>query len=157
MTRTLVSFLLSAVVVVSGAAQSPSKTTKDDVTRWMSELSNWGRWGKDDHLGTFNLVTAEKRKQALLLVREGIAVSLAHTPDKEQFLDNPRPLGQQMTLDDAGHAMDLLTITGPPSPTSTRCATTRSKASSTMASTDRRSRRGLAARTMASRTCGRAS
>ena len=37
-------------------------------------------------------------------------MSLAHTLDKEQFPDNPRPLGQQMTLDNAGHAMDLYTI-----------------------------------------------
>src|SRR5262249_31833466 len=74
------------------------------------ELSNWGRWGKDDHLGTFNLITAAKRKQALALAKEGLSVSLAHTLDKEQFPDNPRPIGQQMTLDNAGHALDLYSI-----------------------------------------------
>ena len=85
-------------------------TTKAQVDRWMTELSNWGRWGKTDQIGTLNLITAEKRKQALRLVRDGVSVSLAHTLDKEQFPDNPRPLGQQMTLDAAGHAMDLYTI-----------------------------------------------
>ena len=76
----------------------------------MTELSNWGRWGKDDQLGTFNLITPAKRKAALKLARDGVAVSLAHTLDKEQFPDNPRPLGQQMMLDNAGHAMDLYSI-----------------------------------------------
>jgi len=41
-------------------------------------LSNWGRWGADDELGTLNLITPAKRKQAAALVREGVTVSLAH-------------------------------------------------------------------------------
>src|SRR6186997_2348465 len=84
--------------------------TAQDITKWMKELSNWGRWGKDDQRGTLNLITASKRKQALALVREALAVSLAHTLEKDASADNPRPLGQQMTLDNAGHAMDLYTI-----------------------------------------------
>jgi kynurenine formamidase len=94
---------------VASGADSP-RVTNDDVTRWMKELSNWGRWGKDDQRGTLNLITTDKRKQALRLVREALAVSLAHTLEKEASADNPRPLGQQMTLDTAGHAMDLYTI-----------------------------------------------
>ena len=85
-------------------------TSNSDVDRWMKELSNWGRWGKDDHLGTLNLITAARRKQALGLVKDGTAISLAHTLDKDPFPDNPRPLGQTMTLDTAGHAMDLYSI-----------------------------------------------
>jgi len=92
------------------ARAQPATTTNAEITRWMTELSNWGRWGKDDQRGTLNLITPEKRKQALTLVREGIAVSLAHTIDKEKAEDSPRPLGQQMTLDAGGHAMDLYTI-----------------------------------------------
>ena len=109
MKRLIIGLGLLCFATVTTGADSP-KTTKEDITRWMTELSNWGRWGKDDHLGTMNLITPEKRKQALKLVREGLAVSLAHTLDKEQFPDNPRPLGQQMTLDNAGHAMDLYSI-----------------------------------------------
>jgi kynurenine formamidase len=37
-------------------------------------------------------------------------VSLAHTIDKAPAPDSPRPIGQQMTLDAGGHAMDLYTI-----------------------------------------------
>jgi kynurenine formamidase len=98
---------LAAQATPSASAAQISVAT---VNRWMSELSNWGRWGKDDGIGTLNLLTPEKRKQALALVREGVAVSLAHTIDKDQAPDNPRPLGQQMTLDAGGHAMDLYTI-----------------------------------------------
>jgi hypothetical protein len=69
-----------------------------------------GRWGKADGIGTLNLITPGTRKKALALVKEGVAVSLAHTIDKNQPPDNPRPLGQQRTLDAGGHAMDLYTI-----------------------------------------------
>ena len=45
----------------------------------MTELSNWGRWGKADQIGTLNLITADKRKQALKLARDGVAgVAGAH-------------------------------------------------------------------------------
>jgi len=102
-----------AALLTGGVAAQPGTSaavTNEDVTRWMKELSNWGRWSKDDQLGTFNLITPAKRKQALALVREGVAVSLAHTLDKTAFPDNPRPLKQEMTLDTAGHAMDLYSI-----------------------------------------------
>ena len=49
---------------------------KADADRWMTELSNWGRWGKDDQLGALNLITAEKRRQAMALAKTGIVVSL---------------------------------------------------------------------------------
>jgi kynurenine formamidase len=54
-----------------------TRTSKDELERWMKELSNWGRWGKDDQLGTLNLVTPEKRKQAARLVKSGVVVALA--------------------------------------------------------------------------------
>ncbi len=96
--------------VAQGFSIADPPTTKDQVNRWMTELSNWGRWGKADQIGTLNLITADKRRQALTLVRDGVSVSLAHTIDKEKAADNPRPLGQEMTLDAGGHAMDLYTI-----------------------------------------------
>src|SRR5262245_53420954 len=102
---------LSVIRAQQPAAPAASPTvTNADITKWMSSLSNWGRWGKDDQRGTLNLITPAVRKQALALVREGTSVSLAHTVDKVQAPDSPRPLGQAMTLDNAGHAMDLYTI-----------------------------------------------
>jgi len=105
--------LLIALMALCGIAlaqDKPAPTTKAEVDQWMTELSNWNRWGKDDQLGTLHLITPEKRKAALKLVRDGISISMAHTLDKEKFPDNPRPVGQQMTLDAGGHAMDLYTI-----------------------------------------------
>ena len=68
-----------------GRAQEPKlpypgpAISNAEFDRWMSEKSNWGRWGKDDQLGTLNLITDAKRKQALSLAKEGITVSLEHT------------------------------------------------------------------------------
>jgi kynurenine formamidase len=63
----------------SSTPQRPS-VTKDQVDRWMKELSNWGRWGKEDQLGAVNLITPGKRTQALALAKSGLVVSLAHEP-----------------------------------------------------------------------------
>jgi kynurenine formamidase len=105
-----VAALIVSLFLAPGLLAQPSSLTVQQVDRWMSELSNWGRWGKDDQRGTLNLMTPARRQEALKLVREGVSVSLAHTIEKDQAPDNPRPLGQQMTLDSAGHAMDLYTI-----------------------------------------------
>lgn len=58
----------------------------------MEELSNWGRWGDDDEMGTLNLITAEKRVQAAALVSEGISISLAFDLSKEENVNNGDPL-----------------------------------------------------------------
>lgn len=78
----------AAVVVfvlagLSPAQSDPHKMTKADVDRLMTELSNWGRWGKEDQMGTLNLITPAKRKQALALVKEGYPISLARRTDGE--------------------------------------------------------------------------
>jgi kynurenine formamidase len=46
-----------------------------DVLAYHEKLSNWGRWGADDQLGTLNLVTPEVRRRAAALVVEGTTVS----------------------------------------------------------------------------------
>ena len=53
------------------------------------EVKNWGRWGSDDELGTANLVTEEKRRQALALATRGRTVSLSHNPMPGVAPDNP--------------------------------------------------------------------
>ncbi len=74
--------------------------TQADVENWMKELSNWGRWGKDDQLGAVNLITPQKRKAAARLVVEGVSVSLARDAEKEKAIDNPQPFGHKMMLTD---------------------------------------------------------
>src|SRR5438105_13986155 len=56
--------------------QPPSEA---QVEGWMTSLSNWGRWGDDDQLGTINFITPEKRRAAAGLVREGVTLSCART------------------------------------------------------------------------------
>ena len=76
-------------------ARSYSPESRDlsqaDIERLMEELSNWGRWGDDDQLGTANLITPEKRLEALALATEGISVSLAHPLITEEAVDVPFP------------------------------------------------------------------
>src|SRR3954470_1941620 len=64
---------------------------------WQTELSNWGRWGKDDELGTLNLITPAKRRAALALVKEGVPVSLSTNTAFEKAIDVPCPAEWAMT------------------------------------------------------------
>lgn len=70
--------------------------TKEQYARWVTQLSNWGRWGPDDEMGTLNLVTPAKRKQAAALVKDGVAVSLSLTESTEKESDNPSPIDWAM-------------------------------------------------------------
>ena len=72
------------------------KTDKATIDRWMKELSNWGRWGKDDQLGAVNLITAAKRKQAVALVREGVPVSLSRVSASDAIVSTVRPNASAM-------------------------------------------------------------
>lgn len=51
---------------------------ESEVLSWFERLSNWGRWGPDDELGTLNLVTPAVRKRAAQSIRDGVSVSCAH-------------------------------------------------------------------------------
>ena len=64
--------------------------------RWMQELSNWSRWGKDDQMGTVNLITPAKRKAAAALVKDGYSVSLSSDAETVKSADNEFPFGHQM-------------------------------------------------------------
>jgi len=70
--------------------------TRADFDRLMTELSNWGRWGKDDQIGAVNLITPAKRKEALSSVKDGFSVSMARKAEMEPALDNPRPITHVM-------------------------------------------------------------
>src|SRR5262245_29460214 len=73
---------LASVAGVQGQSKPGEiRATEAQLDAWMKELSNWGRWGKDDQLGAVNTITPEKRKQAAALVRSGETVSLAHDID----------------------------------------------------------------------------
>jgi hypothetical protein len=61
-------------------------------------ISNWGRWGTDDELGTLNLITPEKRKSAAALVRDGVSVSLALELNKTADALNTHSFEQTLTV-----------------------------------------------------------
>ena len=65
--------------------------TAEEFARIFAQASNWGRWGKDDLKGAYNLLTPEKRKQAVALVKSGISVSLEHTIIEEKAPDVANP------------------------------------------------------------------
>jgi kynurenine formamidase len=80
-TATRREFLVASAALAASREAYPRNLTKEDIERWMTELSNWGRWGKDDQAGTVNLITPKKRKQAAGLVRDGVSVSMSLNAD----------------------------------------------------------------------------
>lgn len=51
--------------------------TDEDIDRLLPQITNWGRWGKQDQLGTVNFITARQRLKAIGLVKKGRTVPLA--------------------------------------------------------------------------------
>ena len=82
-----------------------------EVEAMLAAVSNWGRWGKDDQLGTLNLITPEKRRQAAALVVEGVSISMAHDLIKEPF-DGSKPFEHDITVNnqEVGGAGDRYSI-----------------------------------------------
>jgi kynurenine formamidase len=101
-------FLLSAVLmtlailldrtIINGAKaqQAAPFVSQAQFDEWVGTLSNWGRWGPDDEIGTLNLITPEKRKEASSLVQNGVTVSLARNTDNIESVDNPCPVEWEM-------------------------------------------------------------
>jgi len=86
---------LAAALTVGAVAQARGQSTRPDqpaqVSRqtydeWFQAVSNWGRWGTEDQLGTLNLITPDRRRAAARQVREGVTVSLAR-----QMVIGPSP------------------------------------------------------------------
>ncbi len=57
----------------------------------MTALSNWGRWGPDDEIGTANFITPETIAQAARLVKKGQVLSLAVPLNPRTPTDPSRP------------------------------------------------------------------
>ena len=84
------------LVLPARAQDVPPRVSSEQVMSWMEDLSNWGRWGPDDQLGTLNFITPEKRKEAAALVQDGVAVSLARDMSKEVTPENGDPLEHEL-------------------------------------------------------------
>lgn len=84
----------AAVVSQTPPARAPRNAAEFD--ELFQQVSNWGRWGKADQLGSANLVTASTRKQAIALAKDATSVSLAHNPLTERAEDNPSPFERSL-------------------------------------------------------------
>lgn len=73
----LLSLLASSASVGQTPVPVPMLIPRDTFVAWMSRLSNAGRWGAMDQLGTLNLITPAKRRAAAQGVRDGMSISLA--------------------------------------------------------------------------------
>ena len=49
--------------------------TEKQVLDYFRSLSNWGRWGKEDMLGTLNFLNEKKTKEAVSLVEDVVTIS----------------------------------------------------------------------------------
>ena len=56
--------VLGAIGPASAEMPPGPIATDDDVDRMLPSISNWGRWGPDDQLGTLNFITPEMRVAA---------------------------------------------------------------------------------------------
>lgn len=68
----------------------------EEFDQMFSQIKNWGRWGADDRLGTVNLITRKKAKEAAALVRLGRTVGLGHPTMTETAVDNAHPFVHRM-------------------------------------------------------------
>jgi kynurenine formamidase len=94
----LTAFVTSAASSQPGPSTNAPGATQEQFERWMKELSNWGRWGKNDQLGAANLITPTKRQQATALVKTGTTVSLGHDVVDEAGSDANRPFRLDMII-----------------------------------------------------------
>lgn len=98
-----------------------------DVDSMIRRVSNWGRWGADDEVGTVNYITPKVRAEAAACIRTGKAFSLAipfnidgpHPPLDRRL--NPRHAMlqtgtdlkagmQQGAVDGFGYSDDMITM-----------------------------------------------
>jgi len=98
-------FAGAVAIAAQPAGRSPRNAAEFDAL--FQQVKNWGRWGPDDQLGSANLVTAAKRKQAVALVKSGVTVSLAHNPMTERAEDNSNPFEHTMLR---GNNMDRYAV-----------------------------------------------
>ena len=76
--------------------QKPPPLPAYEIERFHDSLSNWGRFGKRDQLGTLNLISNHKRVEASSLIRTGRTVSCSRILPTRPDIDNPNPVQHHM-------------------------------------------------------------
>jgi hypothetical protein len=95
--QSISTIILLIIFFISRPGLAQEQLSLEEVNGWFETLSNWGRWGGDDQLGTVNLITQETRVAAAGLVQSGISVSMAHEILTEEAADNGNPYDHRMT------------------------------------------------------------
>tara|TARA_B100001109_G_scaffold251757_1_gene246701 strand:- start:646 stop:1659 length:1014 start_codon:yes stop_codon:yes gene_type:complete len=72
----------------------------EDFETLFADVNNWGRWGKDDQLGTLNNIDAAKMVLASKLVKEGISISMEFPITEKGDPFNPEPLQHEVMIND---------------------------------------------------------
>lgn len=102
--------LLTLIIALPGLLMSSAANaggpaaplSLQDYEKLMSAVSNWGRWGEHDQLGTLNLITDKSRIAAAALVQTGEAVSLSLELNKEPSPSNTHPFKHTLVTDQFG-------------------------------------------------------
>lgn len=104
---------LSALLAPTSVAQT-TPIGLDEFDGMMHEVSNTGRWGPQDQLGTLNLITSEIRRAAAAEVRDGATVSMSLDVVRNEGPNAGVPLERDFSVvaagGDSGWAMEALTI-----------------------------------------------
>lgn len=104
MNKIIIALLLCTIPFFAISAEPDSETiSAQQFEKWFSEISNWGRWGQEDELGTLNLITQEIKTRAAGLVKQGITVSLALNLDKQKSNFNTHPFEHSSSVHDFGN------------------------------------------------------
>jgi kynurenine formamidase len=93
---------------------TPKVPTTAEVREYFTSLSNWGRWGPDDELGTLNFITPEKRVAAAATISVGESIGCARPILRDDTMADVRmaPLHFMMRSgeSDAPGASDFLGV-----------------------------------------------
>jgi hypothetical protein len=65
----------------AGRGLTTTSPTEQEIRNYFHALSDCGRWGDHDRLGTLNFISSEKRTAAAAVVRDGDMVSLSRDMD----------------------------------------------------------------------------
>jgi kynurenine formamidase len=90
----------SLLIVISNLSLAADSeiVSRTEYDSWRAGISNWGRWGKDDELGTLNFITAEKKVAAAALVRDGVSISMALELNKIADEVNTAPFEHELEV-----------------------------------------------------------
>ena len=75
-------FLLILTLFNTNTLLSNNISEREKFDKLSKQISNWGRWGPEDQLGTLNNISNEKIEKAKELIIEGKTISLARNLEK---------------------------------------------------------------------------